>query len=130
MKQLVFFAFLFFLAFANSACKSKNSIPIDKMKVVFWDLALADEFTGYYIKLDTLKNLDSAINSNYYRVLAMHDVSLEDFNREVKFYTSNPDKYRILMDSVTAYGNRQREKGYERRYGKDPIEVDKDAMNQ
>ncbi len=80
MKQPVFFALLFFMAVANFACKSKNNIPINKMKVVFWDLALADEFTGYYVKLDTLKNLDSAINSNYYRVLAMHDITLADWS--------------------------------------------------
>lgn len=99
------------------ACSSKNDpLPIDTMKAVIWDMSLADEFASFYVKVDTLRNVDSATNSLYFRVLRMHQVTEQQLRQSIDYYAKHPDKYKVLMDSVNAYGNRQRDETYKRRY--------------
>ncbi len=109
-------------------CSNKPPIPAGKMKLLIWDLAMVDEYAGYYVKLDTLRNIDSATNTLYYRVLGMHNVTREQFNEANRYYINHPSEYRVLLDSVTNYGNRQRDANYERRYRPQPAEIVLDSI--
>jgi hypothetical protein len=101
-----------------AACKSPNKIPddvigINKMKLIVWDMMRAGALAeNNYPKInDTLKLKTTKL---FQQVFAIYGISKDEFYKSYRYYEEHPDKNKILMDSVSAYANRQRQELYKR----------------
>lgn len=109
MKYLspLFFIVLF-------ACKNfitSNPKPINEMKVIMWDMYCADElFTEKQIKDSSLYKKPRERFKLYDQVFAIHKISRENFYSNYQYYVEHTDQFKILMDSIQAYGLLQRNK--------------------
>ena len=103
---LVSFAILVFSCAGKS--KKMDLLPFDTLKVVVWDMLNAEEFNNVLITKDsTLKNSRNNLKL-YQQVFFIHHVSKEQFYYSYEFYEQHPDRFKLLMDSVSAYAPRQR----------------------
>ena len=100
------------------ACRSPNKIPndilgIDKMKLIVWDMiragALSENKYGRYPDSLKIKSIEM-----FQQVFTIHGITKDEFYKSYRYYEEHPDKNKILMDSVSAYANRQRQELYKR----------------
>ena len=108
------------------ACASGDKIPEDviqpeKMKVIVWDLLLAEQRALDDTTLNKLpvgkeraKGLTSTSTSLFNEVFAIHKTDKNTFYKSYAYYEGHPDKLKLLMDSVSAYATRKRTDLYKR----------------
>jgi hypothetical protein len=102
MKKLIV---LFCIVIA--ACKTKEHIPSDilsqdKMQSVVWDMMRADQYLGDFVfPTDTSLNKDSQSIRMYQQVLAIHQLSKEEFTRSWNYYKAHPALMQQIMDTVS-----------------------------
>jgi hypothetical protein len=90
----------------------KDVLPVDKMKLIVWDLTQAGAYANYLKEKDTsTKHLNTMYMAE---VLKLHHISKEDFFKSFKFYQSDPSLNKVLFDSVSAYAQRQRPEIYKK----------------
>ena len=102
-------------ALSSLSCNQYPSdvLPPDKMKVVFFDMMLADEFQNYYAGRDTMFNFDSIRAQNYLDILKLHKIDSNLFKRSIEYYKGDIIAFGILIDSVNQYASREREKRFQ-----------------
>jgi hypothetical protein len=87
------------------SCASNNRVPsdilpVEKMKLVIWDLVKADEFIlNYKLKDSTFKKEDESIRM-YNQVLDIHSVNEAEFKKSLNFYENNPLLLKSVFDSL------------------------------
>lgn len=93
-----------------TCCQQKSPIlPINKMKVVLWDMVSADEFSKQLQTKDSLFLLKKHHISFYNQVCSLHQISKDDFFKSYNYYQANPIDMKVLLDSTVAYGTRKRD---------------------
>jgi len=95
------------------ACTSKvkNDLSINKMKVIVWDMSCADELYNELQARDSLlKNKPNERIKLYNKVFELNKINKEDFYANYQYYLNNPQQLKVLLDSVQAYGQRQKDK--------------------
>jgi len=107
--------FLGWMIFMCSSCKSKANkdiLVIDSMKVVMWDMLNAGEWSNVLIAKDSsfLKKHDDI--KLYEQIFFIHHITKDKFYNSFKYYESHPDKMKVLMDSITDFGNREKKKAF------------------
>src|SRR4249919_2119407 len=84
----------------------EDIMPINKMKLIVWDMAQAGAYATY------LKENDSAtkvVNTGYLaEVLKLYNITKTDFYKSFNFYQQHPVLNKELFDSVSAYAQRQK----------------------
>ena len=107
MKNIFSISILFaFLSYTFIACNVPKPIPESKMKVIVWNLmknsydstTASFKFTGKFTDED-LAPLEEVFKNN--------KVSREDFYYSFETIQQDPAKFKILIDSVIAYGSRE-----------------------
>jgi len=85
-------------------------LPFDTMKVVIWDLLNAEEWNKSLSERDTslLKTKNNLIL--YQKTMLMHHLNKEQFLYSYKFYEEHPDKMKLLIDSLSVYGQLQKDR--------------------
>jgi hypothetical protein len=96
------------LMFACSSSVPRGIIPPDEMKQIVFDLVRADQFIDNFVTKDTTANVKERRITLYEQVFAIHKVSREEFYKSYTYYQQNPDKNKVLFDSLNAYGNRKK----------------------
>jgi hypothetical protein len=103
---------IIFIAISLFACKSKKEgpkiLPISTMKLVLWDILKADE---WYTQTAIRDSLHTRVNENfllYEEVYKVHHIDKAQFYSSYKFYETHPDQFKVLIDSVVAYGDRDK----------------------
>jgi hypothetical protein len=112
---IVLFCLIIFIS-----CGNKNKIPPgilkpDKMQAVLWDVIKADAFTTEFIKKDSAKD---AVRENLklqQEIFTIHHISKQDFYKSYDYLKLNPDLFRILMDSLIAKEERDKQKNLKAR---------------
>ena len=94
----------------------KGVMPKEKMQLVMWDIIAASSFTDQYIKKDSLKNPALENSKLQQQIFALHHITREDFTKSYNYYLAHPDMMRTILDSITARGDRDRSKMFEKRY--------------
>lgn len=95
----------------TNADKKKPLILTEvKMQRVIWDIMQVDEFANTYISRDSLKDLNKERQTLYLKVFRLHNISKEDFNASIKYYSSKPDRMKVIFDSLSSQGELQRRK--------------------
>ncbi len=110
----IFKSFFILLCLGWISCQTfsgtKKVLKINTMKLVMWDLLKADE---WYIR-QTLKDSTVKIKKEnirlYQKVFDVHGISKDQFYASYKYYESHPIEYKILLDSVETFANRERNK--------------------
>jgi hypothetical protein len=74
-----------------------------------WDMVQVDEFAGVYVKKDSTRNLQKETNILYSKVFALHKTDSAAFFKSFYYYKKHPDDYKVLLDSLNAFANRERE---------------------
>lgn len=113
MKKSVFVFCWGILAVIIAGCSQKSQpLSDDQMKRLLWDLSRAEAFQTYYLNKDTTANKEKIADTLYGKIFALHKVSSGAFFSTLELYKKDPVRFKILMDSVNAYGNRLREQGF------------------
>ncbi|MBC7650961.1 MAG: DUF4296 domain-containing protein [Deinococcales bacterium] len=92
------------------ACKKisydKEILAINDMKTIVWDMTLADEWFNQISNSDSLRKTRNINIQLYEQVFASHNITKKNFYTSYQYYQLHPDKMKILIDSVSAYGER------------------------
>lgn len=109
IQKLFFYIFIGVLCTNCTSNKKKPSaaIPFDSVKVIMWDLYRADAYIANYISKDSVAKARQASIELYENVFRTHKVNKEDFYKSCAYYLDNPDKHKILLDSLLAFAQRK-----------------------
>lgn len=92
------------------ACKKKSNdnkiLVINDMKTIVWDMTLADEWFNQISNTDSLQKTRKMNIQLYEQVFVSHKITKKIFYTSYQYYQLHPDKMKILIDSVSAYGER------------------------
>jgi Domain of unknown function (DUF4296) len=100
------------------SCGSNDKVPKDvlepqKMERVMTDILMAESFSESYLLLDTTKKRDEWFTGELNKVLAINQISQDQFRKSMDFYKSRPDIFKVIIDSINAKGQRNRDKIYD-----------------
>ena len=114
-------AVLFFVVFTCVSCgdghKSGVVLPKEKMQTVLWDMLQADAYTSNFIKNDSSKKELEEVTALQKKIFELHHISREDFTVSYDYYSSRPEQMKMLLDSISAKVERDRNKLMMERYG-------------
>jgi hypothetical protein len=87
---------------------SSGILKADEMQTVLWDIMRADAYTNQYLKKDSLKDaaFENAILQQ--KIFALHKIKREDFYNSFRYYDQHPEMMRMVLDSITARGEREK----------------------
>jgi hypothetical protein len=110
-------SFLIILLFScgNKKASKGKILSSNKMEAVMWDMMQADAYTEFYLKKDSSKkSLENAALQK--KIFSLHQINKEDFYTSFEYYSNHSSDMRILLDSISAKAERQRNKMLERKY--------------
>lgn len=100
------------------SCGRRDSVPSgvfspQKMERVLTDVLLAESFAESYLLIDTTRTRDASFTGELNKVLVIQKISEADFRRSLEFYKSRPDIFKVVIDSVNARAQRNRDHIYD-----------------
>ncbi len=95
------------------SCRDKNKIPGDivqpkQMQVILFDLLKVDALSDEIAQRDTSKQKLQENVRLQREVFDIHHVRKEDFYKSYQYYLKHKELMSVLLDSVTALANRNR----------------------
>ncbi len=73
-----------------------------------WDIIGADVFTENFVKKDSLINASIENMQLQNKIFSMHKVSRADFYKSYEYYLSHTDLLQVILDSMVAKAERDR----------------------
>lgn len=112
--------FLLFIVFLICGCGHKpqmppDIIPLNRMKVIVWDMEMTDQKAADKF-MEQKDSLRMEATSLYQQVFAKHKTGKSDFYKSFTYYEAHPEILKVLFDSVSEYGNRQKTAAYKKAY--------------
>lgn len=106
---------VFILIISLSGCRDKDGLPSgilkkDKMQAVLWDMLQAESYTTQFIKKDSSKNSLLENAKLQQQIFAIHKITKQDFYESYDYYKDHIELMRVLLDSITASGEREKYK--------------------
>lgn len=93
------------------ACKSnKKILPINEMKMVMWDMLLADNWYAQTALKDSTAQKTKKNVVLYQEVFNRNGITKEQFYTSYNYYQTHTKEMTILLDSLEAYGTRVKNK--------------------
>ncbi|MBS4044555.1 MAG: DUF4296 domain-containing protein [Chitinophagaceae bacterium] len=93
------------------ACTNKpKQLPFDTVKVVLWEMTNSEELMKLYVKKDSTYSIKSNRPIFYQKIFSLHQITQKDFDFSYKYYQEHPNEMKILLDSISNYGIKKREK--------------------
>jgi hypothetical protein len=97
------------LSCTSSAAK-KKPIEINRMKLIMWDLIKAGEWHLQILAKDsTIRNKKEDIRL-YEQVFFIHGITKDAYFRSYKYYEAHPVEFKVLIDSLDNFSNREKNK--------------------
>lgn len=108
MKYIYIIISIVLLSSCTQENKKDTEIPLDKMKVVIWQLMKADEyFTRKSFADSTWKNTRRNVQF-YQQVFDLNKVDRVQFYKQINYLESHPVEFKVLMDSVSELSKREK----------------------
>lgn len=92
----------------------------EQMELVLTDVILAEAFAESYLSADTSKRLKQLYTQELDKVLAIHKVSPKDFQASIQYYKSQPEQFKIVIDTVNARAMRAKDLIFKQAMDKKP----------
>ena len=91
-------------------CRNSHTaiLSITEMKPIIWDMLNADNWYLQTSLIDTSFRNKKANIVYYNKIFQQYDITKDQFYNSYSFYELHPEKMKILLDSVEAYGNREK----------------------
>jgi len=100
---------LLFLFMGTSCGRNHASVlSISEMKPVMWDMLNADNWNFQVSVLDTTSKNKKNNIILYNKIFKQYDITREQFYNSYKYYELHPELMKTLVDSVEAYGLREK----------------------
>ena len=108
MRILIIYISFFILLFS---CSKKNKqLSLNTMKIVMWELLNAEEL----MKIKAINDSTFLVQKNrpiyYQKIFSLHQISQNDFDKNYQYFQNHPSEMKILLDSISNFGIKQREK--------------------
>jgi hypothetical protein len=106
MKNPACFLLLVIL-FASCAKNEKKADVLSqtKMRDVMWDMIRADQYVADLLSKDSTKNKKDESIKLYEEVFHVHKTTREEFKKSLDYYSSRPDLFRPIIDSLAKRRN-------------------------
>lgn len=101
---------LFITVVACGEKQQAGTIPINKMKVVVWQLMQVDE---HYIRASTRDSTYKQTHKNiqfYQQIFDLNKVDRVQFYKQIDYLEKHPIEFKVLMDSVNELSKREKNK--------------------
>ena len=100
------------------SCSGKDKVPEGvlepaKMEKVMTDLLMSESFAESYLLIDTSKKRDEWFTGELNKVLAVQGVTQDQVRKRLDFYKTRPDLFKVIIDSINARAQRNRDKIYD-----------------
>jgi hypothetical protein len=92
----------------------------EQMELVLTDVILAEAFAESYLSADTSKRLKQLYTQELDKVLAIHKVSPKDFQASIQYYKSQPEQFKVVIDTVNARAMRAKDLIFKQAMDKKP----------
>ncbi|MEO6219861.1 MAG: DUF4296 domain-containing protein [Ginsengibacter sp.] len=120
-----FFSYILFCLVLS--CSNKDITPARilgsyKMKAIMWDVLKAQALAAEVARKDSSITLEDHTKLLTKKVFEIHKITASDFDKSYDWYTSRPDIFRIMFDSL--YTQKQRENDLHTREGYKPFKND------
>ena len=108
MKYIYIIISIVLLSSCTQENKKDAEIPLDKMKVVVWQLMKADEyFTRKSFADSNWKNTRRNVQF-YQQVFDLNKVDRVQFYKQINYLETHPVEFKVLMDSVSELSKREK----------------------
>lgn len=101
--------FSFVVVLTACASSGKAPIPVDSMKVIVWEMSVADEWFNEVMFKDSIARQQKLNTQLYQKILNAHRIDRKDFEAAMRWYEARPKEYLELMDSTVAFAVRAKE---------------------
>lgn len=64
------------------------------------DMIRADQYVSNYLQKDSTKNMQDKSTELYTEIFSIHKITKEQFKKSLDYYTSKPDLFRPIIDSL------------------------------
>lgn len=100
---------------SSVACTNPSKIPEgiypkEKMENILWDMMLADRYSAQFLLKDS-SSIDVKLETMklYEQVFQVNKTTHAEFVKSFKYYLNRPDISKIIFDSLSVRGNRNRD---------------------
>jgi len=109
---LLFFSFL--ICCTNKDNVPSGIIPKAEMQKLMWDMIQANQFSKHFLLKDSAKkNVTAETMKLYDEVFQLHNITRDEFQKSYQFYIGRPDIFKVIMDSLSAQGNRRQQEAHQ-----------------
>ncbi len=84
----------------------------EKMESILWEQMQADAFTREFVVKDTSKKMNEENLKLQQKIFAKYKTDKETFYKSYKYYLSNKDILKPLIDSIVSKQTRQKQEGF------------------
>jgi hypothetical protein len=95
--------FLFFSCLQKE--KKPNVLPENKMREVMWDMMRADQYVSDLVSKDSSRNKKNESIKLYDEIFHIHKVTRGQFKKSLDYYSSQPDLFQPIIDSLAKRKN-------------------------
>jgi hypothetical protein len=82
-----------------------NVLSQSRMAAIMWDMIRADQYVSdFHIKDSSKKKKNESLNF-YEQIFHIHQTTEQEFKRSLDYYTSRPDLFQPIIDSVAKRKN-------------------------
>jgi hypothetical protein len=98
-------AFILLLIVSSFSCSKKEKrtdlLSQNEMEEIVWDLMRADQYASGFLLKDSAHNKKDESVKLYEEIFYIHKITREQFKRSFDYYTSRPDLFRPIIDSLS-----------------------------
>ena len=94
---------LFFSCAKNGG--KPDVLPQNKMTAVMWDMIRADQYVSDFLLKDSTRNKKTESTRLYDEIFHIHKITPQQFKKSLTYYSSRPDLFRPIIDSLAKRKN-------------------------
>lgn len=114
MRNPILVAIILFLLISCENKTKEKVLSPERMELIIADMMLAEGYSESGANKDSSRPKNAFLSNEISKVLAVHKVTKEEYNRSFQYYIKRPDLMLKMIDSITSKAARNRDKVYNR----------------